>query len=71
MLIKLKPEHARLLRRPLRGNGGFQSFLRRLQRHLNANDELEISLPELNRAKRLRQRYGAGGFQGRLAWVEL
>lgn len=71
MEIKLSAKHATALRRPINGNGGFQSFLRKLQNHLSLNNVLTVTLAELARARRLRRKYGAGGFQGRLAWVEV
>lgn len=53
------------LRRPIRGRGGFQSLLRRLQADLQGNT-LSVSPATAARIERYATRYGAGGFQSRL-----
>ncbi len=64
--ITLSMAAADRLRKPVVGEGGFQSLLRRLQRCLHGNT-LVITDPDLiERMNRYRADYGSGGWQGRL-----
>jgi hypothetical protein len=54
------------IQRPVNGQGGFQSLLRQLQRRVQPGNELVLTPAEAARIARYVQRYGAGGFQGRL-----
>jgi hypothetical protein len=49
---------------PVTGNGGFQTFMRRLQRGLHGR-RLTLSDSDLGRAVR-HLRYGGGGYQDRI-----
>lgn len=71
MKIWLSEEQRELVLRPVNGNGGFQSLLRRLQRSFDpalstvtvSKADLEVILREIGRGPR-------GGFQKRLAALE-
>lgn len=66
MQLRLKPDDLDALMRPVRGRGGFQSLLRRIQRCVIGN---ELTLPSelVERIRRYVKKYGRGGFQYRLA----
>jgi hypothetical protein len=66
--IDLTPLGARILRKPIRGRGGFQSLLRKLQHQLDGR-HLEVSRADLSRLRRYASGYGGGGFQGRAKGV--
>jgi hypothetical protein len=66
--IVLSDEAVERLRRPVNGQGGFQSFLRSLQRNLDGH-ELTLTPAAVKRIANYVERYGDGGFQGRLAFV--
>jgi hypothetical protein len=67
-VVLSSPEVA-LLMKPVRGRGGFQTLLRSLQGQLQGT---VLILPPVLVARviRYRNRYGAGGFQGRLAFLQ-
>ena len=53
--------------RPVRGRGGFQSLLRRIAGGIDhATGVIEISEADAERVVRYSDKYGDGGFQGRL-----
>jgi hypothetical protein len=54
------------LQRPVVGRGGFQSLLRDLQRRTQNGNELVLTPALASRIARYVQKYGNGGFQGRL-----
>ena len=62
--IHLTPLDAKTLRKPIRGRGGLQSLLRKLQHQLD-DRHLEVSRADLARLRRYSLGYGGGGFQGR------
>ena len=62
--IHLSPTEVRTLRKPIRGHGGFQSLLRRLQHQLDGR-HLEVSSVDMERLRRYAAAYGRGGFQRR------
>ncbi len=62
--IDLSTTHATALRKPIRGRGGFQSLLRRLQNQLDGR-HLDVSTVDVERLRRYSAAYGGGGFQGR------
>ena len=64
MKIQLSPAELNRIRRPVRGQGGFQSLLRKLQKQLDG-DLLEVSEADLERLVRYSFEYGQGGFQER------
>lgn len=57
------------LRRPVRGQGGFQNLLRTLQAQLTENNVLTLTPTLAGRIARYVRNYGDGGFQGRLGPV--
>jgi hypothetical protein len=65
IVIDLTPEELAYLQREIRGQGGFQSLLRRIQRNI-VRDRLVLSIPDAERIIRYSSQYGEGGFQGRL-----
>jgi hypothetical protein len=64
MRIRLSPIELSRIRRPVRGRGGFQVFLRKLQAQLDG-DVLELSEADVERLVRYSFEYGEGGFQER------
>jgi len=62
--IDLTPTGANMLRKPVRGRGGFQSLLRKLQAQLDGH-HLEVSAVDAERLARYSATYGGGGFQRR------
>ena len=64
MSIDLSPTTATTLRKPIRGRGGFQSLLRRLQGQLDGR-HLDVSPVDAERLRRYSAAYGGGGFQRR------
>lgn len=63
--LDLGPEAVAALRRQVNGEGGFQNLLRALQRQLTEN-ELVLTPDLIEKIARYVDRYGKGGFQGRL-----
>lgn len=63
--IELSDGEREAIERPVNGEGGFQSFLRRLQGQLVGNT-LTISEEDVRRAIRYSTSYGQGGFEDRL-----
>jgi hypothetical protein len=57
------------MRRPVVGQGGFQSLLRRIQRELGDGSDLLLTVGTIERIARYVERYGEGGFQGRLRYI--
>ena len=64
--VVLPPPAVVKLQRPVNGRGGFQSLLRELQRRIQNGNELVLTPALAARIARYVQRYGNGGFQGRL-----
>lgn len=64
----LSVEEVELLARPVRGKGGWQCLLRRLQKQLNGT-VLTLSAGDIAKVSRYRTKYGEGGWQGRLAFL--
>ena len=64
MKIQLSSAELSRISRPVRGQGGFQSLLRKLQKQLDG-DLLEVSEVDLERLVRYSFEYGQGGFQER------
>jgi hypothetical protein len=62
--IALSATTATTLRKPIRGHGGFQSLLRRLQGQLDGR-HLDVSPADVERLRRYSAAYGGGGFQRR------
>lgn len=66
--IALTHAETAALQKPIRGRGGFQSLLRRLQNQLNGR-HLDVSIADLERLRRYSAAYGGGGFQRRTVGV--
>ena len=66
--LDLRPDAIAALQRPVNGEGGFQSLLRALQKQLNGS-ELVLTPDLVEKIARYVDRYGQGGFQGRLDTV--
>lgn len=64
--LTLTPSGAEALARPVRGQGGFQSLLRRLQEANRNGNTIFIHGEFAERISRYADRYGEGGFQARL-----
>lgn len=62
--VLLRPETADMLRRPIRGDGGFQSLMRRIQLGLRGR-ELRVEDADLDALMRATRGTKAGGFQRR------
>lgn len=65
MRIQLTPAEVERYQRPVRGQGGFQTLLRRIARQISPDCILEISEGDLERLIRYSFEYGQGGFQER------
>ncbi|WP_191569594.1 hypothetical protein [Paracoccus yeei] len=62
----LTPDEAKILQRDVNGQGGLQSFMRRLQAKFDpASREIELDDDEVGRIVRMIG-YGPGGFETRL-----
>lgn len=67
--IELGPDALAALRKPIVGEGGFQSLLRTLQSQI-ADANVLVLTPDLTeQIARYVHDYGQGGFQGRLETV--
>lgn len=64
MNIQLRENTISNLRRPIRGRGGFQSLLRRLQLRIS-NGTLALDDADVEKLSRYSGAYGPGGFQDR------
>ena len=66
MRMQLNDDEYERFRRPVRGQGGFQTLLHRIQSGINPDTKvLEISEEDLEKLIRYSFDYGDGGFQGR------
>ena len=63
--VELTLDQVNFLQRPLRGQGGYQTLLARLQNNLEGNT-LRLTRTDCERVVRYATRYGEGGFQTRL-----
>lgn len=66
--ISLRPEDIELLKRPIRGSGGWQILLRRIQDRIKG-DELTLEVKDVGKILRYVSDYGSGGFEGRLGVI--
>jgi len=57
--------HACKIMKPVRGNGGFQTLLRRMQKS-HPTVCFNVTRADLERFNRYQRKYGDGGFQSRL-----
>ncbi len=64
--IKLDSNAIEQLLKPVNGDGGYQSLMRKLQAQYNHNNGiLEYDGDDLEKLKRYANEYESGGFQGR------
>ena len=68
MKIQLSDDDLEQLMRPVRGQGGWQSLVRRLQRQVDGN-VIELSEEDQKRILHYLLSYGTGGWQQRIAGV--
>ena len=67
MKIQLTKEDMEQFRRPINGNGGFQTLLRRLRAQINPQtNELDLRESDMEKIERYSSQYGLGGFQDRI-----
>jgi hypothetical protein len=66
--VQLTREDLELLMRPVAGQGGWQSLLRKLQKQINGNT-LTLTEDDSRRILRYILSYGSGGWQDRLAAI--
>lgn len=64
--VELSAAALNALQRPVTGKGGFQNLLRSLQRKVTPDNTLVLTLDDIERVAAYAQKYGGGGFQGRL-----
>jgi len=65
VISKLRPEELDVLRRPVEGQGGMQSYLRGLLPRIQPDGSLALSIDEAERIRKYAEDYGEGGFQER------
>jgi hypothetical protein len=68
IVIQLLPKELTWLRRPISGQGGFQSLLRRIQNQIS-DEKLVLNESDAERLIRYASQYGGGGFQARLGRI--
>jgi hypothetical protein len=67
---ELEPNEAAALMRPVRGQGGFQSLLRSLQKGFDRKTGVvTLTGDQIEKINRYTSEYGAGGFEDRLDGV--
>ncbi|OFW05442.1 MAG: hypothetical protein A3I61_14605 [Acidobacteria bacterium RIFCSPLOWO2_02_FULL_68_18] len=66
--ITLGPKALEVLGRPVVGQGGFQTLLRQMQAAVQGRD-LSLTPDQVAKVVRYVEKYGQGGFQGRLDTV--
>lgn len=66
--VELTADQLEFLSRPIHGQGGYQSLLRRLQDNIHGR-LLTLSRTDCERIVRYATQYGEGGFQGRLRTI--
>lgn len=65
MTLHLTPQEIAVLRRPVNGQGGFQTLFRALQARLQASGDIELTDAQIGRIVR-HISYRPGGFETRL-----
>lgn len=68
MEVQLNRKDLELLMRPVAGQGGWQSLLRKLQKQIDGNT-LTLTEDDSRRILRYILSYGSGGWQDRLAAI--
>lgn len=64
--VKLDAETQALLRRTIRGNGGFQGLQKKLQAALGEDGHLDLDLETARQVAQYADSYGQGGYQSRI-----
>ena len=64
--IELTPEEAELVRRPIKGQGGWQSLLEELQWRLKPDNTISLPVHTNERVRRYALDYGGVGWEQRL-----
>lgn len=65
--IRLSPPEMSSLLRPVVGDGGFQTLLRKLQTQVDLRTQiLRITSDDHEKMSRYKEKYGTGGFQDRI-----
>jgi len=67
MTVLLSDSERDRLMKPVRGQGGWQRLLRKLQRQLSGK-VLTLGQDDYRRVQQYRSRYGSGGWQSRLSF---
>lgn len=67
--ITVPPEVKRMFRRPINGQGGFQTLFREVAKRAQSHKGLQLRPEEMQRVVRYSTHYGDGGFQQALRWV--
>jgi len=62
MKIQLNDRELARIQQPVKGRGGFQTLLRRIQKNINGNT-LDASVSDIEKLVRYSFEYGQGGFQ--------
>jgi hypothetical protein len=65
MKIQLTPGEIARYTKPVRGQGGFQTLLRRIAKNISLDGVLTISESDMEKLIRYSFQYGQGGFQER------
>lgn len=65
MKIQLSPGEITRYSKPVRGQGGFQTLLRRIAKNISLDGILDISESDMEKLIRYSFQYGQGGFQER------
>ncbi len=66
MKIQLSPAQIAVIQKPVRGKGGFQVLLRRLQRQISSQGVLTATDQDVEKLLRYAFTYGQGGFEERI-----
>jgi hypothetical protein len=69
VVVKLRSEDLTVIRRPVEGKGGMQSFLRALIPRIGEDGTLALSREEIDRVRKYAKDYGEGGFQERFRLI--
>lgn len=69
VVSRLRPEELDVIRRPVGGQGGMQSFLRALVPRIDADGSLALTTEEVERVRKYALDYGEGGFQERYRMI--
>ena len=65
MKMQLSPTEIAKFKKPVRGRGGFQALLRRIQSKIDADGIVDLTEKDLEQLVRYSFKYGPGGFEER------